>query len=410
MIYSRVKDCYTITYANGVTFSIDIANGILYGKTGKPIKNRAPYMIGNPFINLLFDQYRYAKDGWIFCTEFTNRIFIDRLISLPETTIDNDLKDTYIHLFAADHYPYNNDTKERERLWKVFMDMVKNHKDELGNYLPTDGYNCWFKEMIKQFECSCTLKKYGFEKLYEYFVRYSSARFDKEYFSYKAYREALKHIINNKYDMAKEKVAELFGTDDEDILKEVYGIRFFEYDYYRAIDNVNDKMRNIFDYIDRLHLENYKLTNLDRDYDALKMRYEEEKTKVDNAFFKKNQTKYDLHFENDDFETYVPTTRQELEEIGKTFSNCANGWEWNRRLSGGRYYLVVVQDKATKAPLVCCDIENPYEEAHLHISQYLAYGNDEVNKSFKDQTIVSKLTSFKAEYQLYLYNLKGGGK
>ena len=210
--------------------------------------------------------------------------------------------------------------------------------------------------------------------------------------------------------MAKEKVAELFGTDDEYILKEVYGIRFLEYDYYRAIDNVNDKMRNIFDYIDRLHLENYKLTNLDRDYEALKMRYEEERTKVDNAFFKKNQTKYDLHFENDDFEIYVPTSREELAEIGKTFSNCANGWEWNRRLSGGRYYLVVVQDKATKTPLVCCDIENPWEEAHLSISQYLAYGNDEVNKSFKDQTIVSKLTSFKAEYQLYLYNLKGGGK
>lgn len=406
--YSRTKDCYTITLDNGISYSIDLATGTLYGKMGKPVKNRASYMsYVNNFTEKLFEYYRFAKAG-MSGINFPNRELVDRIISLPETFIDDSLKESFI---CAVINNYSGLTRDKERLnhcWKVFMDMIKNHKDEIKNCVYQYRSNT-FEGIIDRYECFCTLKKYGLEKLFEYFFEYGRC-FEKKYFSHKAYREALKHIINNKYDEAKEKIAEFFGTDDKDILRDVYGISFYTYDYSRAIRTTNGLMRDIADYIAYLGLENYKLTNLERDYEALKMQAAEEEKKRDNEFFKANQTKYDLYFEDDIFETYVPTSREELEEIGNWFNNCANAWEWHHRLSRGTYCLVVVRDKSTKSPLVCCDIENPSKDSYLRISQYLAYNNNEVKNHFKEMAVVQQLMAFRQKYTNYLLTLKGGGK
>lgn len=408
--YSRTKDCYTITLDNGISYSIDLATRTLYGKMGKPVKNRAPYMSSyvNNFIERLFEYHRLAKAGFSTNINFPNREVIDRIISLPETLIDDRLKESFIEAAINNYSWFTRDKEKLNHYWKVFMDMIKNHKDEIKNFT-NQHYSVTFEEMINRYECYCTLKKYGLEKLLEYFFK-SGNCFEKKYFSHKAYREALKHINSNKYDEAKEKIAELFGTDDVDILRDVYGIAFHTYNYSRAIGNINYLMRQIIEYMAYLNLENYKLTNLERDYEALKMQTAEEERRRNNEFFKANQTKYDLHFEDDTFETYVPTSREELEEIGKWFNNCANAWEWHHRLSNGNYCLVVVKDKSTKSPLVCCDIVNQSKDNYFTISQYLTYNNKEVKDYFKEIAVVKQLMEFKQKYAIYLTTLKGSGE
>ncbi len=122
--------------------------------------------------------------------------------------------------------------------------------------------------------------------------------------------------------------------------------------------------------------------------------WEAKKAEIENKRFFENQTLYDLSFENDDYKIIIPKTYQDCTEIGKTFHNCAGGWEWNTRLVNGEYFLVCVKEKKSGKSVVCVDIK----KSSLTIEQYL--------EPFNARVIDQNLLDFRKSYQDYLWKQK----
>ena len=139
----------------------------------------------------------------------------------------------------------------------------------------------------------------------------------------------------------------------------------------------------------------YQFTNIERDYQKLFIMANKNAWADDNVYFGEKQSQaYDkLHFENEKFETFVPTTREELAEYGFAFNNCLNKWEWENRLRYDNYYCVIVLSKETKEPLVCVDIKK-HSNSTWTVDQY--YGKSNNNITNKD------LLAFKEAFQKHL--------
>ncbi|MBQ2174861.1 MAG: PcfJ domain-containing protein, partial [Alphaproteobacteria bacterium] len=209
------------------------------------------------------------------------------------------------------------------------------------------------------------------------------------------------HIYANKqksgqiYEMLTNKLSELCEGLTYEEASHLIGV------FIRNNYNVSERIRDLVDKVDSCEYLikelgiTYKLTNIDNDVQFLKTKWEKEKTAIENARFAKNQSDPCLPFEDDNYRIYIPTSRDDLAKIGKTFSNCANGWEWDTRLRDGRYWLVVVVDKATNEMKVCVDIYRRDKD----IGQYLLPYNHNVEPN-------SSLRAFGEKYQHHLTTFK----
>lgn len=131
--------------------------------------------------------------------------------------------------------------------------------------------------------------------------------------------------------------------------------------------------------------------HIEEKFDVMLDMLKEEKVKNENRYFSENQNKLSLQYEDDEYKIYVPQSRQELSTFGQYFNNCLNGHEWNTYLSTAERYVVIVVDKETDTPVVCCDIDVDTN----HIIQYLG----------KNNSTPKVATTFRNEYQEYLSTL-----
>lgn len=375
----RTMNKYTFTFDSGKTASVDLDNRETpyIGVSGKAVKN-FPASIQGILKTLLSDAVSWHRNS------FRGKEYIDRTISLPDVSLSVKC-DFFVLLY--------DEARNNEWMDAHWSEIVTLMRDYSARGVRVDFRSIYSK--INEKKIIDLLAKYNMKECEKYLLPMLNRHNDFIHFlEIKAFRAAIRNACKDKYEKSHKAVIELFGCDNPDTLAETFGIRFLRHDINRAVDNVFYTMANAEELVRLMGYENYEYTNIERDYINLKTTYEREKTAIDNRNFAKVQNKYNLSFVNGVYEIYVPTTREELAQIGDTFSNCANGWEWTNRLSNGSFALVVVRNKSTKNMEVCVDICLK----NMEISQY--YGP--YNHSIKEKSLLD----FQKNYQQYLRTIK----
>lgn len=370
---TRERNKYIFTFENGKVASVDLDNHVtpFVGVSGKTTKN-----ISTSIYGVMRSILENACHHWAGYT-FPNKEYIDRIISLPDISVD--VKESYIKMV----YNCRVDDEWYNKEWRTIVEMMRKAEQEQDFHI-FDLY-----DSIERTKLQKMLEKYNLQDCQEYIDL-----FHLDFLDVKAFRSALRNACKDKYQKAQKTIMEMFGTEDERALEENFGICFRRYNTKYHVRRLYETMMQAEEYRKRIGLNNFTYTNIERDCVNLRTIYETEKTRIDNEFFARNQTKYNLSFEDSRYKIYIPKTREELQKIGDAFSNCANGWEWNNRLSKGTFALVVVIMKGSENYRVCCDIDL----RTMEISQYYEKYNNHVS--------AESLLSFKQKYQEYLKTLR----
>lgn len=392
----RTYHRYTLTFDDNKKIVVDYDNNCIIGVSGKAVKS-TPTIVKTKF------KIRFLCDNLLKGVISPNQEYIDRIISLPNFSIETKLH--FMYLFSV--LPYAIDKSYWKTIIKMMNDYQNDPKEDFAqnwnghslsyligiyiakNLFQTCKYN--FPESLKEslFKC-CKEMNDDCLKHLDYIL------------SQKAFREAFNKIYKNyiySNNIHQEILTKYSDGENKDILREKYGIvlKDLNKNYLHAtLLKCFKKIFGCIEYLNLMRLNDYKFSNLERDYEYLKTLYNENRTKIENEFFSTHQTKINLNYSNENCGIYIPKSREELATIGKTFNNCANGWEWNNWLRNGSRYLVVVVSKLSNEMLVCCDVDSE----DLTIVQY--YGKN--NSAIREQ----KLLNFEKEYQNYLNTLKEG--
>lgn len=374
MEITRTYRIYTLTLDNNKKIMYNLDNNEVIGVSGKPIKNPPTY-VDDSLTNLLYNLTKEKMNNGKDWEEIVNRII--------SYEVNYEIKNILIRSLMY------SDMEWVLKNWKkVLKGMLEMIKDKCYLWRLMNSYDD-IKIILTNYEL---MKKYADifvnDKVKNYFCKSIYTNF----FTEKTFRDIIKKEIKKekKFFENQNKVKEYLGTEDLNIIYRTYGIKFQDFDLYHHIDEITKKYARIKSLLNRMSMNNYKITDIYTDYNYIVSLYEKNKIENDNRYFKANQTEKNLFFENDEYKIYIPTSREELREIGNTFNNCANGHEWNVYLSGNYRKLVVVIDKKTEKYKVCCDISSYDGE----ICQYLIKNNRSVQSA--------TLNNFKNEYQDYL--------
>lgn len=374
MELTRTYRIYTITLSNNKKITYNLDDNEIIGVSGKPIKN-PPSSICGAMANLLYNLTKEKMNDGKDWEEIVNRII--------SYEVDYETKNTLVRGLIY------SDTEWVLKNWKkVLKGMLEMTKDDYYLWRMLNSYED-IRTILTNYELAT---KYADIFSNDDVKRYFSNERCVNFLFEKTFRDIIKKEIKRekKFVENQNRVKEFLGTEDLDIIRKVYGIDFSKFNLYYHIDEVTTKYTRIKTLLKRMSMEDYKITDIYTDYDYVVSLYEESQMENDNRYFKANQTEKNLFFENDEYKIYVPTSRQELREIGNTFNNCANGHEWDTFLGENLRKLVVVINKETEKYEVCCDISSDNGK----ICQYLVKNNYSVQST--------TLNNFKIEYQKYL--------
>ena len=377
MVTVREKNIYTFVLENGKKVIFNLDNHEITGVSGKIVKTM-PNNVND--IHMARELYNACKKNSYVYT--THREIFDRLFSLPKGSFvaKNEV------IFLLNH---TSSTKFALDNWKTILDYIEN--PEKYDFLLDYWYG--IERLVEIKEIIEVAKKYNMEN----FIKIIDKSHCKDLLKDKIFRKEFKKITQqkNKYESFQQAVCELAGTTDEDFIRKNFGISFIEYNMEHELYNLSFKYRVLKKMLKLLGMEDFKIRNIEEDYNYIEPIYNDKRDKIEDENFCKNQTEYNLNYENDFYKIFIPTNRKELREIGNAFHNCANGHEWKVFLEKGFRKLVAVVDKATNKMEVCCDMDSE----NLQICQYLGYCNTTINNEM--------LLNFKEEYQEYLNTIKG---
>lgn len=376
----RSYDKYTFTFENNRSIVIDInSTDPIIGVSGKPLKSKPIQLRESMVGSYIYTAYLNHEPN------FPNRNYFDRIVSLPEFT--DEQKENLLDIIVR-----MNDCREED--WREFLRYIRNGMLEavrrescFGFYSSLNAIN-----RCKVYE-SCV--KLGLEKLYRRICDANPLAME-VVLANKYLRKSFREVAKDKYAPMQTAIRQqFFGDLTEEEICAMYGVRFDIYNPTAHLGNMVNHLDECCKFCTRMNIDPkaYPFTNLHRDYESLKMRYEENQTRYQNEFFSRNQDRKNLYYENKEYEIYVPHSRQELNDIGLHFRNCANGWEWQHRLENGDFDLVVVRRKMDDRMMVCVDIKHDT----MCIGQYYGVGNNDVREQ--------ALRDFRHEYQQYLNNL-----
>lgn len=314
------------------------------------------------------------------------REYADRLISLPNYSFEiknfafkaitdslyndlkvdwkyyvNALKDIYSDESTRAFFENNASLLDPYAGFESFDTLYKKSKFKLGNYYSEEVVDKIKEAMILNTSISNS------------FIDYTC--------QFKAFREGVKGIykrIKESEEMLKKcrnLLSNLCGGIDYDEASELTNIVIItsgsDFNFNNKVGTLVRKCRDCVNLKEKLGID-YKFTNFDRDYNTLTEMYNKQQWERDNVRFSSHQTGEPLlAFETEKYKTFIPTTRQELNEIGQYFNNCANGYEWDTRLCCRKYYLVTVISKESNNPVACVDIYK-YDKT---IGQFLGKNN-----------------------------------
>ena len=386
---TRKRDTYYLHMGNKM-YEVDIANKTIIGLSKKPIKSlpfeKSP--LNETFLTLTEKDNlpQWRKDDYKDRFSKVREIF-DRIVALDDITVGKKI-DILQNLMRND-WSINEINFWNEKVgWK-----------EVLSFLKTENLNIISPYFTKK-ELDRLIAKYNLdsERISPCFANRNFG--DLSCLESKPFRASLKKLLNswNSIEKARQKVLDFLQIDIE-LAGKVLGAEFKskkqnDRKVTDSINNLIEQYKDIQTFIKKLGLENYKIENIENDYNYLKSLWEAKKVEIENKRFLENQTLYNLYFENDDYEITIPKTYQDCTAIGKIFHNCAGGWEWNTRLINGDYFLVCVKDKKSGKFVVCVDIQ----KSSMIIGQYL--------EPYNNLVVEQSLLDFKTVYQDYLLKLK----
>jgi len=394
---TRNRDTYTFYYDNGFEDSIDFGSVVINSYdlpciftsplTRKPMK-AIPSVLQESVKNLICTLIHDGADPT------PEKRFYEMLLSLPN--VDFRIKREYLYHYISDE-PYSKAD------WKIFVknitekstiEYVESHRSikDISNLYAA-------KELIKR------LNNGQDKPIIDYIItKYNYNSYNRDgiiitYAKVKCFRAEIRNIVQSYFNDLEtiKKIDKAIHDIIQDKTFDDFGINM-DYDTprYRA----NEKIRTLYNkynecitMLEKINMNDFQFTNIERDYENIQALYNKEKTRIENEFFARNQKTFNLTYENEDYKVVVPTTRQQLAEIGNYFHNCANGYEWNNFLSNGSRLLVVIVDKSSNKMAVCVDM---YYNS-LQIKQFLGINNKNITNNC--------LLAFKKEYQNYLSSL-----
>lgn len=399
VVIVRNKDYYDITLKNGKTMSISLAEndryvlGVSHKKLTRMPNYFEQYDIPTFLMSCAFGHYvgRYEKKV---------REYADRLISLPNYSYD--IKN-YVFRDIADKCNRNNATID----WRFYINALKEiySKPKMKERFEAEIQNCFPKKFSSLYiTLTFDIINYYPNIYHAQFLKDNSYIQSSDFIKcskIKVFREGVKGILKKEeekqkfYDSLKKAISDFCGGMDYYEASSLTGISVaFRENATRKIDTLIQYCLSCLDLKERLGID-YQFTNFERDYQMLYIMANKDAWAEDNKYFGAKQTQaYDrLHFENEKFETFIPTTREQLAEYGFAFNNCLNKWEWDKRLRQDQYYCVIVLLKETKTPLVCVDI-GKRSDSWWYIDQYYGKSNTTINDN--------ELLAFKNAFQKHL--------
>ena len=370
MELTRNRDWYILTKDDsGKQIKYNFATGECIGVSGKTLKRVNPDI---SFVSIIRNKVEETSNN-------NYREFMDRLISLqpfPLEILISVLRD--LEWSAAATNIINRIITDKKE-WRDFLtylnitDMEKIRYSWRPGVDLLNGYDTY--AAVKDLKCSDRIKsvvsKYSPPNLA---TDYANKVFNKMLAlmdNMVIHLDAITEMMNNSSVRLDD------DNDNDDILYQIYTNSM---EYIRGIDRILHEYPSI--------TPNTRLSLHEQYRDVSKqceiLRFAEEQ-----KIFHEHQINGNLEYENEKYRIEVPTTYEDCQNIGNYFHNCASGHEWNNYLSNGNRYLVVVVEKKTNTPKVCCDISKGRK-----IQQYLGKYNDAI----KDNA----LKEFKNEYQNYL--------
>ena len=398
IIIVRNKDYYSITLENGKTMNISLAEGDKYvrGVSHKKLTKVPTYFGGKDIPTYLM---KLALDCYCGGKNYREKVreYADRLISLPNYPYK--VKNLIFKDIAYDA-GWGHDID-----WKFYINALKDI------YSKPEAKKRFEEELLCQAGTFKSLYNRLMFKLQDYYQTPSHVKFLKNYgydnfpdfikcSKIKAFREGVKGILKREDERVKlceslkKMISDFCGGMDYSEASSLIGVSISaQKRAVEAIGQLINKCLGCLDLKKRLNID-YQLTNIERDYQKLFIMANKNAWADDNVYFGEKQSQaYDkLHFENEKFETFIPTTREQLAEYGFAFNNCLNKWEWNNRLRYDYYYCVVVLSKETKKPLVCVDIDA--DRNGWRIDQYYGKNNSTIYNE--------ELLAFKVAFQKHL--------
>lgn len=314
------------------------------------------------------------------------REYADRLISLPNYSFEiknfafKAIVDSLYNLHEVDWKYYVNALKD------IYSDESRREFIEGNGYIlnPYVGF-AFFDTLYKKskFKLENHYSEEVVAKIKEAMILNSSISnsFIDYTCQFKAFREGVKGIYKRvkeceeMLEKCRNLLSNLCGGIDYEEASELTNIAIItsgsDFNFNNKIGNLVGKCRDCVNLKEKLGID-YKFTNFERDYNTLTEMYNKQQWERDNVRFSSHQTGEPLlAFETEKYKTFIPTTRQELNEIGQYFNNCANGYEWDTRLCCRKYYLVTVISKESNNPVACVDIYK-YDKT---IGQFLGKNN-----------------------------------
>lgn len=388
---TRKRDIYYLHVGNS-KYEVDIANKTIIGLTKKPVKS-LPFG-KNPLIEtflVLVEKDKlpqWQEDGYK-SRFFEAREIFDRVVSLNDITIEK--KVDILRSLVRNNWYIDQINFWNEKVgWK-----------EVLSFLKSENLDCISDYFTKR-ELNRFITKYNLdsEKILPFFEGRDFSTIS--CLESKPFRASVKKLLNSweSIEKARQKLLDFLQVDI-DIAEKILDGEFRSKKQHdrkvaNSIDNLVMQYNEIKRFSKELGMEGYKVENIEIDYNYLKSLWEAKKAEIENKRFFENQTLYDLYFENDDYKIIIPKTYQDCTEIGKTFHNCAGGWEWNTRLVNGEYFLVCVKEKKSGKLVVCVDIK----KSNITIEQYL--------EPYNARVIDPNLLDFRKNYQDYLWKQKRG--
>lgn len=372
---TREKNIYTFITDNGKKVIFNTETNEVIGVSGKTVKNIPATVSDSYMAHFLFRACKSNKEYYN-----NNREIFDRVFTIPKGTFKS--RDMVIHLLNNTH-----NVEIALENWKIIVDYIENPED----YNNMFSYYGGIEELVEINKAVKIARKYN---LTEYICLIFNTHCA-EYLENKIFRKNFREAVKDRYASFRQAVCELAGTTNREILYDRYGISFRHYDINYQINQLVSCYRNLKDKLRILGMEDFIIRNITEDYKYITDIYNKSKWEVENNYFKKNQTEYNLFFENDYYKILIPLSREELKDIGNSFHNCANGHEWECYLKNNERKIVVVVEKETNEMVVCCDMITK----NLEIRQYLAPYNNVVYDN--------SLRYFRKEYQDYLKTLIG---
>ena len=345
----------------GNTYRIDLKTNIIYGASGKPVRN-IPYL-GNSC------DYYERRGAYTIARLFSSMTFcssdnVYNTYKLPLREIADTLSSLYDEKVITEYIVggYALTLCEMTIPTKFILKNFPSVYNQIKKKLDSEHFNEWgfYTEINKEIEKRylCKMHNLTTEEYEEYKNLYGE---NKRAFLNPKFRVCYHRVLNNP-----------------------------KLTCFLGYDTLKNKTFEYAKYCDKLGWE-YDNGNFIENYVKAKRTYEAMKEEIDNRLFAETQSIL-KPFEDENYTIVIPTTRAECIAEGTALHNCIGTIEWNSYLSQGKRCIIFIREKSNP--------DKPFFAADFSTDNY--YVNYQTRGNFNNYS--TEVGQFVKEYRKFMLN------